>query len=185
MILDQNYITQPLTVPLLHFLHHFFFSILTFCSQQLEALKDQFFYFSFSSQEKYSVNLVYAILLRTSQCQRIASDSKQDIITIILFLPFIYICFEMRKFFSNQSSFHQVPLASCCQGEFLYMFRFIYLEENQKPEFETLLDLLVFTGSPTVPPSEMTTEDYTDKEGGILGGQQGNRKTEGAAETVF
>ena len=65
------------------------------------------------------------------------------------------------------------------------MFRFIYLEENQKPEFETLLDLLVFTGSPTVPPSEMMTEDYTDKEGGILGEQQGNRKTEGAPETVF
>ncbi|RMX51557.1 hypothetical protein pdam_00010334 [Pocillopora damicornis] len=37
----------------------------------------------------------------------------------------------------------------------------------------------VFTGSPTVPPSEMTTEANTDKEGGILGAQQGNRKTEG------
>ena len=65
------------------------------------------------------------------------------------------------------------------------MFRFIYLEENQKPGFETLPDLPVFTGSPTVPPSEMTTEAYTDKEEEILGAQQGNRKTEGAAETVF
>lgn len=35
------------------------------------------------------------------------------------------------------------------------------------------------SGSPTVPPSEMTTEANTDKEGGILGAQQGNRKTEG------
>ena len=65
------------------------------------------------------------------------------------------------------------------------MFRFIYLEEKQKPEFETLFDLLVFTGSPTVSPSEMTTDANKDKEGGILGAQQGNRKTEGAAETVF
>ena len=65
------------------------------------------------------------------------------------------------------------------------MFRFIYLEEKQKPEFETLFDLLVFTGSPTVPPSEMTTDANKDKEGRILGVQQGNRKTEGAAETVF
>ena len=65
------------------------------------------------------------------------------------------------------------------------MFRFIYLEEKQKPEFLTLFDLLVFTGSPTVPPSEMTTDANKDKEGGILGVQQGNRKTEGAAETVF
>ena len=31
----------------------------------------------------------------------------------------------------------------------------------------------------------MTTEANTDKEGGILGAQQGNRKTEGAAETFF
>ena len=65
------------------------------------------------------------------------------------------------------------------------MFRFIYLEENQKLEFENLFDLIVFAGSPTVPPSEMTTEANTDKEGGILGAQQGNRKTEGAAETFF
>ena len=65
------------------------------------------------------------------------------------------------------------------------MFRFIYLEEKQKPEFETLFDLLVFTGSPTVPPSEMTTDANKDKEGRILGAQQGNRKKEGAAETVF
>ena len=63
--------------------------------------------------------------------------------------------------------------------------RKIRFEENQKPEFETLFDLLVFTGSPTVPPSEMTTEANTDKEGGILGAQQGNKKKEGAAEIVF
>ena len=62
--------------------------------------------------------------------------------------------------------------------------RKIRFEENQKPEFETLFDLLVFTGSPTVPPSEMTTEANTDKEGGILGAQQGNKK-KGAAEIVF
>ncbi|XP_066019015.1 uncharacterized protein [Pocillopora verrucosa] len=37
----------------------------------------------------------------------------------------------------------------------------------------------VFAGSPTVPPSEMTTEANTDKEGGILGAQQGNKKKEG------
>ena len=43
----------------------------------------------------------------------------------------------------------------------------------------------MFTGSPTVPPSEMTTEANTDKEGGILGAQQGNKKKEGAAEIVF
>ena len=65
------------------------------------------------------------------------------------------------------------------------MFRFIYLEENQKLEFETLFDLIVFAGSPTVPPSEMTTEANTDKEGGIRGAQQGNKKKEGAAEIVF
>ena len=62
--------------------------------------------------------------------------------------------------------------------------RKIRFEENQKPEFETLFDLLVFTSSPTVPPSEMTTEANTDKEGGILGAQQGNKK-KGAAEIVF
>ena len=125
------------------------------CSPQLQALTDYFFCFSFLSKEK--------------QSKRIS------------FLPFIYICFLELVFISLGS-----PGVVLLRRVLVHIsIRKIRFEENQKPEFETLFDLLVFTGSPTVPPSEMTTEANTDKEGGILGAQQGNRKTEGAAETFF
>ena len=54
------------------------------------------------------MNLVYSILLRTSQCQRIASDSKQDIITIILFLPFI----ELLYLFCDEKSLLELVFIS-------------------------------------------------------------------------